>query len=74
MENESLKATAEKVIEQLTAVKEEFIKNKEELALSIRRDIVKVELKALLNENTDYSSLKNALENYIDTMLKIEKK
>ena len=35
MENESLKAQAEKVIEQLTAVKEDYIKNKEELALSI---------------------------------------
>ena len=72
MENESLKAQAEKVIEQLTAVKEEFVKNKEELAISIRRDIVKVELKAILQDNTDYNSLKGALENYIDNLLNIK--
>lgn len=72
MENESLKAQAEKVIEQLTAVKEDYIKNKEELALSIRRDVVRVELKALLQDNTDYISLKRALENYIDNLLNIK--
>lgn len=72
MENESLKAQAEKVIEQLTAVKEDYIKNKEELALSIRRDVVRVELKALLQDNTDYISLKKALENYIDNLLNIK--
>lgn len=69
MENDVIKAQAEKVIEQLTAVKEEFVKNKEELAISIRRDIVKAELKVILSENTDYVSLKNALENYISNML-----
>lgn len=72
MENESLKAQAEKVIEQLVAVKEEFIKNKEEIALSIRRDVVKVELKAILQDNTDYNSLKTAIETYIDNMLNIK--
>lgn len=72
MENESLKAQAEKVIEQLTAVKEDYIKNKEELALSIRRDVVRVELKVLLQDNTDYISLKRALENYIDNLLDIK--
>lgn len=72
MENESLKAQAEKVIEQLTAVKEDYIKNKEELALSIRRDVVRVELKVLLQDNTDYISLKRALENYIDNLLNIK--
>lgn len=72
MEKESLKAQAEKVIEQLTAVKEDYIKNKEELALSIRRDVVRVELKALLQDNTDYISLKRALENYIDNLLNIK--
>lgn len=69
MENDVIKAQAEKVIEQLTAVKEEFVRNKEELAISIRRDIVKAELKVILSENTDYVSLKNALENYISNML-----
>lgn len=72
MEDESLKATAEKVIEQLTAVKEEFIKDKEELAVSIRRDVVKAELQDMLVSNADYSSLKNALEDYIRNLLVIE--
>ena len=72
MENESLKSQAQKIIEQLTSVKEEFIKDKEELAISIRRDIVKVELKTLLQDNTDYKSLKEALETYINNLIKIE--
>ena len=70
MKNESLKTQAEKVIEQLTAVKEEFVRDKEELALSIRRDVVKVELRAILQDNTDYNSLKNAIEKYINNLLK----
>lgn len=74
LENDSLKATAEKVIEQLSAVKEEFIKNKEELELSIRRDVVKVELKSIIAENKDYDSLKKALEKYVDNIIILEKR
>lgn len=69
MEDESLKRQAEKVINQLMEVKEEFVKNKEELAISIRRDVVKVELRAILEENSDFYSLKNALETYINNLL-----
>ena len=68
MENESLKAQADNIIKQLTAVKEEFVRNKEELAVSIRKDIVSIELKSILVENTDYYSLKNALETYIENL------
>lgn len=68
MENESLKAQADNIIKQLTAVKEEFVRNKEEIAVSIRKDIVSVELKSILSEHTDYYSLKNALETYIENL------
>ena len=68
MENESLKAQADNIIKQLTAVKEEFVRNKEEIAVSIRKDIVSIELKSILVENTDYYSLRNALETYIENL------
>lgn len=72
MVDESLKAQAEKVIEQLITVKDEFIKNKDELALSIRRDVVRVELKAILQDNKDYNSLRDALETYINNLIVIK--
>lgn len=71
MENENLKSQANKIIEQLTAIKSEFLKDKEELSLSIRRDTVSVELKDILNNYKDYSSLKQAIEEYIKNLFKI---
>ena len=69
MEDESLKKQAEKVLEQLIAVKEEFLKNKDELEVSIRKDIVKAEIKAILSEATDYESLRDMIEAYINSLI-----
>ena len=69
MEDESLKKQAEKVLEQLIAVKEEFLKNKDELEVSIRKDIVKAEIKAILSVATDYESLRDMIDAYINSLI-----
>ena len=69
MEDETLKEQANKILEQLTLVRNEFIKNKDELAVSIRKDVVAVELKNLLAESKDYNSLKDNISAYITKLL-----
>lgn len=64
MEN-NIDDTSKKLIDQLSQVRDEFIKNKEDLAVSIRKDLVAVELKDILTKNVSYWELKNALESYI---------
>ncbi len=66
-ENNSL----ENLVKGLTIVKEEFFKNKDELKVSKRKDVVAVELKTILDNNTDYTSLKSALQVYIDNLYKL---
>ena len=62
-----------KFVNDLTLVKEEFIKDKQELAVSIRKDVVAVQLKELLDSNTDYYNLKSALQMCIQTLYKLNK-
>jgi len=69
LEDNNLKQQAEKVLEQLIAVKEEFIKDKHELEQSIRKDVVKAELKAILSETKDYESLTKMLDSYINGLV-----
>lgn len=57
------------LIKQLEQVKEEYIKMKNELEVSIRKDQIKVELKDILQNNTDYDSLKENLTKYINNLL-----
>lgn len=68
----NLDETSQKLIEQLSEVRDEFIKNKKDLAVSIRKDLVAVELRELLSSNLTYDELKIALETYIAGLLKIE--
>lgn len=58
-----------KLIEQLEIVRDEYIKMKNELEVSIRKDNLKVELKDILKNNTDYESLYKALNNYINKII-----
>lgn len=60
-----------KLVSQLELVKDEFIKNKNELMISKRNDIIAVELKTILNNTQDYTSLKTAIEKYINDLYKI---
>lgn len=69
LEDLSVKEQARKIVEQLTVVKDEFIKNKDELAVSIRKDIVSTELKDILEHNKDYNSLYDAIKEYASKVL-----
>jgi len=71
IEDEKFKEQAQKVVDQLTLVKNEFIKNKEELAVSVRKDVVVAELRHILASNNDFKSLSDGLNAYIDSLIKI---
>ena len=64
----TLKEQEQKLIENLLIVKEDYQKTKEQLALSIRKDVLLVELKDIIIQNKDYESLKNSLEYYIKNL------
>lgn len=70
MEEVNIEEQAQKLIERLTVVKDEFIRNKDELLVSVRKDVVASELKDIMSKNTDYQSLTQALEIYISNMYK----
>ena len=65
-----LKEQEQKLIDQLTIIKNAFIKNQQDLKFSIRKDIVAAQLKDLLENNPNFYELKSALETYIDNLLK----
>ena len=67
-----LKEQEQKLIDQLTIIKNAFIKNQQDLKFSIRKDIVVAQLKDLLENNPNFYELKSALETYIDNLLKID--
>lgn len=70
MEEVNIEEQAQKLIERLTVVKDEFIRNKDELLVSVRKDVVASELKDIMSKNTDYQSLTQSLEVYISNMYK----
>lgn len=55
----------ETLVNKLNEVKYIMDSQRDALAVSIRRDVVAVQLKDLLEENTSFYSLKSALEDYI---------
>lgn len=59
------------IIERLQLVKDEFIKSKDELAVSIRKDVVAAELKDILLKNKDYESLKKSVDTFIKNLYNI---
>ena len=59
------------LVKQLEIVKKEFIKDKELLKISRRNDVIAVELKTILANNTTYDTLSSAIESYIDKLYKI---
>lgn len=67
MEDEQTK----QIIERLQLVKDEFIKSKDELAVSIRKDVVAAELKDILLKNKDYESLKKSIDTFIKNLYNI---
>ena len=67
-----LQEQEQKLIDQLTLIKNAFIKNQQDLKFSIRKDIVAAQLRDLLENNPNFYELKSALEAYIDNLLKID--
>lgn len=65
------KTQLEGMVEGLTAVRDEFFKNKEELKYSVRKDVVAVQLRSILNDSKNFDELKTKLDNYITDLLKI---
>ena len=65
------KNNLENLVKGLNLVKEEFIKCKDELKVSIRKDVVAVELKSIIDKTDNYLNLKAALENYITDLYKV---
>lgn len=61
----------EMLVQGLTIIKDEFIRNKEELKVSKRKDVVAVELKSILDSNSDFNSLKTAIQEYIGDLYKM---
>lgn len=57
-----------KLLMNLKLVKDEFIRCKQELAVSIRKDVIRVQLKDCLENNKNYDDLKFAIENIIESL------
>lgn len=68
MDELELKKKEEELVNNLILVKEDYIKMKEQLGVSLRKDILLIELKDMLVNNTDFFSLKNAIEEYINKL------
>ena len=60
-----------KLVHQLTVVRDQFIKNEELLRFSIRKDAIAAQLKDIVQSNKDYDSLKESIESLISELLKI---
>lgn len=58
------------LIEKLSIVRDEFIANREELAVSIRKDVVAAQLRDILINNPDFYQLKVAIEDYANDLIK----
>lgn len=70
---DNINQEAQEMVNKLTIIRDEFIKNKEELSVSVRKDIICANLKDLLKNNRDYDSLKLGLENFITELLNFKK-
>lgn len=60
-----------RLVHQLTVVRDQFIKNEELLRFSIRKDVIAAQLKDIIKQNKDYESLKQSVESLITDLLKL---
>ena len=65
------KTQLEGMVDGLTVVKEEFFRMKDELKVSVRKDVVATELKSILQDSSDYGILKDKITDYITKLYKI---
>ena len=71
MEEENQKLLNE-FLDKMGMVKEEFIRLKKYEKVSVRKDVVKLELQDILNKSQSYKDLTNNLQTYINNLLKLE--
>ena len=65
LNKDELNILEKNLIERLNEVKDIMDSQRDELLVSIRKDVASVQLKDILDNNTDIYSLRNALEDYI---------
>lgn len=65
LNKEELSRLEKNLVERLNEVKDIMDSQRDELSVSIRKDVVAVQLKDILGNNADIYSLRNALEDYI---------
>lgn len=58
----------QQLIDNLNLIKTEFFKNKDELKVSIRKDVVAIELKTIIDKSNTFDELKNNINSYISTL------
>lgn len=68
MDTNNIDPLTEKLVNTLSAVRDDYKSMKDTLALSIRKDIVAVQLKDILDSSCDFYSLKSNLEEYIENL------
>lgn len=61
----------EMLVSKLNEVKDIMNSQRDTLAVSIRRDVVAIQLKDIMTEHVSYYALKNALEEYIKDLYSI---
>lgn len=66
MKKEELNNLEKNLVTKLNEIRDIMDAQKNTLAVSIRKDVVAVQLKDILDEHTSFHSLKNALEEYIE--------
>lgn len=69
--NKDIIEEGNKLVHQLTVVRDQFVKNEELLRFSIRKDVIAAQLKDIITNNKDYNSIKQSIESLISDLLKI---
>lgn len=69
--NKDIIEEGNKLVHQLTVVRDQFVKNEELLKFSIRKDVIAAQLKDIITNNKDYNSIKQSIESLISDLLKI---
>lgn len=72
-ENDKFNKQVKEFTDKLLMVKEGFIELQKEKLVSIRKDVVMVELKDILNKSNDYETLKTNIQEYIKNLSIINK-
>ena len=65
---DKMTAQEKDIIDKLTLIRDDYIKTKELNNISIRKDVLLVELKDILDNQSTYYGLKNAIEDYINKL------